>query len=97
MEGYTVWTVLGEACNAPTSRLPDMKKLRSLTVLALRTCASAFVLAAPSSCRPTLNGLTSPHTATLVNGTTYVPVGALTRWACGPPPAPQPFSRSTPA
>ncbi|WP_407569742.1 hypothetical protein [Deinococcus altitudinis] len=54
-----------------------MKNLQLLTLLALSSAASV-ALAAPSTFRLLLNGAASPYTAIVVNGTTYVPVGALT-------------------
>ncbi|MGY2895461.1 hypothetical protein [Deinococcus sp. UYEF24] len=54
-----------------------MKNLKLLTLLALSSAASV-ALAAPSTFRLLLNGAASPYTAIVVNGTTYVPVGALT-------------------
>lgn len=55
-----------------------MKKLTLLTVLALSTAASA-ALAAASTFKLLLNGAASPYSAIVVNGTTYVPVGALSK------------------
>ena len=66
-------------CNAAPRRLPGMKNAQLLTLLALSAAISAtsVALAAPSTFRLLLNGAASPYTAVVVNGTTYVPVGAL--------------------
>ena len=55
-----------------------MKKLTLLTMLALSTAASA-VLAAASTFKLLLNGAASSYSAIVVNGTTYVPLPALSK------------------
>ena len=55
-----------------------MKKSNLLTVLALSTAATA-ALAAPSTFRLLLNGAASSYSAIVVNGTTYVPLPALSK------------------
>ena len=55
-----------------------MKKFQLLTVLALGAAVSA-ALAAPSTFRLLLNGAASSYSAIVVNGTTYVPLPALSK------------------